>query len=95
MKQGCFYPNGGACFCIQAKLNERVSVVKFAIPDKVRHPEYQYKHHEHYGGLDDWSFQSDIPTMLSSYYLTIFTHPEFAYQVHKEADLPIVVKPDK
>lgn len=80
------------------KLNERVSVVKFAIPDvKVGSIlEYQYvSTMKHYGGLDDWSFQSDIPTMLSSYYLTILPNSEFAYQVYKRSDLPIVVKPDK
>ncbi|MFT3823484.1 MAG: DUF3857 domain-containing protein [Chitinophagaceae bacterium] len=79
------------------KLNDRLSVVKFAMPDvKVGSIiEYEYvSTMKHYGGLDDWSFQSEIPTMLSSYYLTILPNSEFAYQVYKRSDLPIVVKPD-
>lgn len=80
------------------KLNERYTVVKFALPNvKVGSIiEYQYiSTMKHYGGLDDWSFQSEIPTMLSSYYLTILPNSEFAYQVFKRDDFPIVIKPNK
>lgn len=80
------------------KRNEYTSTVRFALPN-VRVGsiiEYEYTStQEHYGGLDHWDFQTDIPTMLSSYDLAILPNLEFAYQVQKSEELPITIKPDK
>jgi len=38
---------------------------------------------KHYGGLQDWYFQWDIPVVKSKYKLIVFPGAEFAYQVQK------------
>ncbi len=85
------------------KVNEAYSLVKFALPD-VRIGsiiEFEYTStKKNYNGLDDWYFQSDllnceIPTMLSSYLLSIIPNHEFQYVIHKSAAMPVTVKPDK
>ncbi len=56
------------------KLNDVFSEVVFAMPNvKVGSViEYSYESiKEHYGGLDDWYFQHELPVMLSSYKLYV------------------------
>ena len=54
--------------------------------------EYTYRSTmKHYGGLDDWEFQREIPVVLSKYLLYIVPNAEFAYQVRKSDRYPIKV----
>jgi len=56
--------------------------------------EYTYESTmKHYGGLDEWIFQSDIPTLKSSYKLLIVPTAEFTYKVQKKKNLAITIKP--
>ncbi len=78
------------------KQNSYYSLVKFAMPAvKVGSIiEYHYvSTMKHYGGLDDWKFQSDLPTLHSSFLLQIIPGREFAYTVQKNNTIHIVVKP--
>ncbi len=49
---------------------------------------------KHYGGLEDWFFQRDIPVVLSKYMLYIVPGYEFTYQVHKNSNYEIKVVPE-
>lgn len=80
------------------KLNERVTVVKIAMPDvKVGSIiEYRYtitSKNFHY--LEDWYFQRELPVMHSQFSLSIMPNYEFAYRVHKSEQLPIEIKQEK
>jgi len=78
------------------KVNDRFSVVKFALPGVKAGSIIDYTYTstaKHYGGLEDWVFQSDIPTLRSSFRLTVPPTAEFTYVVSKKDDYPIVVKP--
>lgn len=80
------------------KINDYWSAVKFALPGvKVGSIiEYQYvSFKKNYNGLDDWMFQREIPTRLSSYSLVILPNYEFAYSVHKNEALPINIQSEK
>lgn len=80
------------------KLNKYYSEISFAMPNvKVGSIiEYAYTSTmKHYGGLEDWYFQKEIPVMLSSYKLYIVPNAEFAYSVYKSDQFPIIIKPDK
>jgi len=77
------------------KINDRISQVKFALPPVKAGSIIEYTYTsvmKHYGGLRDWTFQSDIPTLKSSYRLTVIPTAEFTYVVSKKQDYPIVVK---
>lgn len=80
------------------KLNEINSEVVFALPNvKVGSIiEYQYESvMEHYGGLDDWYFQQELPVMLSSYKLYIVPNVSFNYVVKKSQFMDLSVEPDR
>jgi hypothetical protein len=81
------------------KINQYWSAVKFAMPGvKVGSIiEYRYTstRKSYVNGLEDWQFQSDIPTRLSSYSLVILPNAEFAYVVHKSDALPIKIESEK
>jgi hypothetical protein len=47
---------------------------------------------KHYGGLDEWSFQDELPVLTSKYTLFILPNAEFAYRVNKTLDIPIISK---
>jgi hypothetical protein len=77
------------------KLNERVSVVKFALPDVKPGSIIEYKYTstmKHYGGLEDWYFHKELPVLQSCFTLHVPPRYEFAYLVRKSDALPIVVK---
>jgi hypothetical protein len=79
------------------KLNDVYSEVVFAMPNlKVGSIiEYEYQSvMEHYGGLDDWYFQQELPVMLSSYKLYIMPNVTFNYYIKKSKFMPIDIKPD-
>ena len=80
------------------KLNERFSLIKFTLPNVKTGSiiEYQYTSTmENYGGLQDWYFQSDMPTMLSRYSIKMIPNAEFTYFIHKASNLPIKINDDK
>jgi hypothetical protein len=96
-------PNGGTKTELQQKniyrkkLNKLISEVSFALPNVQVGSIIEYKYTstmQHYGGLRDWYFQTDIPVMLSSYRLFIMENVEFAYSVYKSSLLNVDVKPD-
>jgi transglutaminase-like putative cysteine protease len=72
------------------------SIKKFAMPAvKVGSIiEYYYvSTMKHYGGLEEWEFQSDIPTVQSSFFLEIIPGHEFTYTIQKNMNLNIIEKP--
>jgi hypothetical protein len=72
------------------------SLKKFAMPAvKVGSIiEYHYVSvMKHYGGLDEWLFQSDLPTVQSSFLLGIIPNAEFTYTIQKKPTLSIIQKP--
>lgn len=77
------------------KFNEYWSRVTFTFP-AVRVGsiiEYTYRSvQKNYNGLEDWSFQLDIPVLRSKYSLTILPNAEFSYVVHKSDQLPVDIK---
>jgi hypothetical protein len=80
------------------KVSERTSMVSFAMPDVQVGSILEYRYtitSKSYAGLDDWYFQSDIPTLLSSFSLVILPNYEFAYRINKRDDLPITIKQEK
>ena len=79
------------------KVNENYSELTFAMPNvKVGSIiEYEYESiMDSYSGLQDWYFQSDIPTVLSSYNLYIAPTLEFTYIVRKSEFMPATVQPE-
>ena len=76
--------------------NSYWSKMKFAMPAvKVGSIiEYHYvSTMKNYNGLDEWLFQSDMPTMNSSYLLHIVPNAEFAYSVQKSSKYPVTIRP--
>ena len=72
------------------------SLKKFAMPAvKVGSIiEYHYVSvMKNYGGLDEWLFQSDLPTIQSSFLLGVVPNAEFTYTIQKKPDLSIIEKP--
>ncbi|MEP6673823.1 MAG: DUF3857 domain-containing protein [Ferruginibacter sp.] len=77
--------------------NEQLGEVRFAFPavKKGSIIEYRYRSTmKHYGGLEDWEFQQEIPVVLSKYKLVITPNTEFTYRITKRDDLQITVKPN-
>lgn len=80
------------------KINDNFSVVKFALPNvKVGSiVEYNYQDiYKNFGGLDNWYFQTELPTLYSKFFFAIPPGAEFAYSVHKSETLPININNDK
>jgi hypothetical protein len=50
---------------------------------------------KNYGGLDGWDFQTDIPTIMSKFFITMIPRAEFTYIVHKDNRLPIKIENNK
>lgn len=77
------------------KKNDKISIVKLAMPQVKVGSIIEYSYisvQKHYGGLDEWSFQSDIPTLFSHYDLIIRPNLQFAYRVIKSPQLDVSVK---
>lgn len=77
------------------KRNNYYSLKKFALssvkPGSII--EYHYVSiMKHYGGLEEWKFQSDLPTIQSSFFLQVLPQAEFAYTVQKTPFLNIQIK---
>lgn len=78
------------------KMNQYWSKTSFAIPNVKAGTVFEYEYEsrmKHYGGLEYWNFQGDLPVLLSGYYLQVPPNTEFAYSVQKRFDYPILVKP--
>jgi len=78
------------------EIDKRFGEVFFAFPSVKVGSILEYKYRstmKHYGGLDDWDFQGELPVVLSKYYLVILPGLEFAYLVNKRPDLAVVAKP--
>ncbi len=73
------------------------SEVSFAFPSVKSGSILEYKYRstmKHYGGLDDWTFQEELPVIKSRYSLTILPNYEFSYLFKKSPSLPADVKQD-
>ena len=78
------------------KEDDYVSSIKFAIPNVKAGSIIEYKYDsnsKHYGALDNWYFQNEIPTLRSYYFLQVPPIYEFQYQVMKKRNYPITIKP--
>jgi hypothetical protein len=77
------------------KRNNYYSLKKFALPAVKAGSIIEYHYvsiMKHYGGLEEWKFQSDLPTIQSSYLLQVIPRAEFAYTVQKTPLLGIQIK---
>jgi len=75
-------------------ITDRIGEVIFTFPNiKVGSIiDYRYRSiMKHYGGLEDWYFQQELPVLQSKYTLMIVPNTEFAYRVNKMQELPITV----
>jgi Domain of Unknown Function with PDB structure (DUF3857) len=77
------------------KRNNYYSLKKFALPAVKAGSIIEYHYvsiMKHYGGLEEWKFQTDLPTIQSSYLLQVIPRAEFAYTVQKTPLLRIQIK---
>jgi len=77
--------------------NKNISLIKFTFPAVRVGSILEYKYQstmQHYGGLRDWEFQSEMPVAMSKYSLTMIPNAEFAYAVNKSDAFPIDIKSD-
>jgi hypothetical protein len=80
------------------KINDRLTEVKIAMPDVKVGSIIEYRYTttaKHYGYLEDWYFQRELPTMHSEFSLVVLPNYEFAYRVHKSDQLPVIIKQEK
>jgi uncharacterized protein DUF3857 len=80
------------------KINERVSVVKIAMPDVQAGSIIEYKYTttaKNYNYLEDWYFQGELPVMHSQFSLVVMPNYEFSYRIFKSEQLPIEIKQEK
>jgi Domain of Unknown Function with PDB structure (DUF3857) len=80
------------------KEDERVSSKKFAMPNIKAGSIIEYKYEsvmEHFGGLDHWLFQADIPTVKSCFRLQIVPNATFSYIVSKKGDYKVIIVPSE
>lgn len=80
------------------KINEFFSAVKFTVPNAKTGTLIEYTYvvnAKNYNGLKDWYFQSELPTVISRYDLTVIPNAEFTYLVHKSHALPVKISNDK
>ncbi|MGZ8544711.1 MAG: DUF3857 domain-containing protein, partial [Flavisolibacter sp.] len=79
------------------KINELYSEIAFALPNVKAGSIIEYWYEsimDHYGGLEDWYFQSDIPVMLSSYSLYVVPNAVFSYVAKISSSLNVDIKQD-
>jgi hypothetical protein len=78
------------------KKDNYYSLIKFAMPTVRAGSIIEYSYTsimKNYGGLEEWKFQTDMPTLKSCYMLQILPRAEFAYGVQKKNSYPITIKP--
>ncbi|MGK2862143.1 MAG: DUF3857 domain-containing protein [Chitinophagaceae bacterium] len=79
------------------KVTKYHSEVRFALPSVKVGSIIDFKYRStmrHYGGLEDWNFQEELPVMRSTYLLSIIPNYEFSYLVHKSPLYQAEVKSD-
>src|SRR4030095_832109 len=79
----------------KGRVNEIYGEVKFALPGiKVGSIiEYSYvSKMKSWGGLDEWEFQREIPTLYSKYDVNILPGLAFQYKIHKNSALAIDIQ---
>jgi len=79
------------------KINDYYSEVVFAMPNVKVGSIIEYRYEsvmDNYGGLQDWYFQSELPTVLSSYKLYMLPNAAFNYAVRKSPFMDITIHPD-
>lgn len=80
------------------KVNDRVSMVTFALPDVKPGSIIEYRYTstmKSYAGLENWFFHKELPVLKSCYWLGVPPRLEFAYRIFKSEQFPIVVKNEK
>ena len=80
------------------KINDRLSVVRIPMPDVQPGSIIEYKYtttKKYYSWLDDWYFQSELPTLHSRFSLVVMPNYAFSYRVRKSELLPIDIKHEK
>ncbi len=78
------------------KVNDRYSLVKFAMPNVKEGSIIEYKYEsikKHFGGLEDWRFQDELPTVKSRYKLQPVPNAEFRYVLSKKEDYDVIITP--
>lgn len=76
------------------KMDEFYSETRFTLPNVKAGSIFEYVYFSNkksYSGLEDWNFQSDLPTLTSFYKLAILPNAEFTYKVYKLPTLPIEI----
>ena len=79
----------------RSKVNELYSEIKIALPEIKPGSIIEYRYtsdKKSFSGIRDWYFQSDMPTLISQYDLTILPGFSFAYKIVKSRSLNIDVK---
>jgi hypothetical protein len=82
-------------FNLYREENNYYSLIKFALPAVKPGSIIEYHYvstMKHYGGLDEWRFQSDLPTINSNFLLQVIPRAEFAYTVQKKPFLNVQIK---
>ncbi|HSC52977.1 MAG TPA: DUF3857 domain-containing protein [Phnomibacter sp.] len=97
-------PNGspvitkvGKDMIFKENVDQYRSQVKVLVPNVLEGSVFEVRYTsimKHYGGLDYWDFQEEIPVAKSCYWLEIPPGSEFAYSVQKSVSLPIDIKPN-
>jgi len=80
------------------RVNQYYGEVKFALPSVKVGTIFEYSYistKKHWGGLSDWYFQRELPTVYSKYDLHILPGAAFQYQIHKNNFLGIDVQSPK
>ncbi|HEX2532433.1 MAG TPA: DUF3857 domain-containing protein, partial [Chitinophagaceae bacterium] len=78
------------------KINGYFSELTFALPQVKEGSILEYRYtsiQKHYGGLDNWEFQKELPVVRSGFMLYIIPNAEFAYSVYKAPNLNIEILP--
>lgn len=78
-------------------ISDGLGEVRFTFPSVKAGSIIEYRYQsvmQHYGGLEDWYFQKEIPVVHSKYRLYIPPRAEFTYQVYKSNAFDIKIDRD-
>ena len=78
------------------KVTSYYSKIKFAFPNVKAGSIIEYRYlsvMKHYGGLENWYFQDQLPTLRSCYRLQVPPNVLFNYVIFKKPNYPITVLP--
>ncbi len=80
------------------RVDDKYSRIKFALPNVKPGSIIEYKYisvMKNYGGLEDWYFQTDIPTLKSCYKLEVLPNCDFSYVVYKKSYYNVRIVPPR